>query len=117
MKTRLIAMIFALFWLVSCGSQTVNEKGKGNIRIVSGSYGLNCGAPRGNVTAHLANFCNDTAICEYPIDFKVIGDPTRGCAKDYQAEYRCGGIGISKSASVSPEASGKIIRLQCFGIF
>ncbi len=117
MKARFIAAVFFLLWLVSCVPGAVNEKGSGNIRIVSGSYGLNCGAPRGNVTAHLANFCNDTAICEYPIDVRAIGDPTRGCAKDYQAEYRCGGFGLSKSASVSPEATGKIIRLQCFGIF
>jgi hypothetical protein len=117
MNTRLITAIFALLWFVSCGTQTVNEKGKGNMQIVSASYGLNCGAPSGNVTTQLADFCNSTAICEYPIDVNKIGDPRRGCAKDYQVEYRCGGFGLSKSASVSAEASGKVVRLQCFGIF
>jgi hypothetical protein len=117
MKTRVIAVIFALLWLVSCGSQTVNEKGRGNLRIVSATYGLNCGAPRGNVTTQLADFCNDTAICEYTIDVSKLGDPSRGCAKDYQAEYQCGGFMLSKSASVSAEANGKVVRLQCFGIF
>jgi hypothetical protein len=117
MKTRLIAVIFALLWLASCATQTVNEKGKGNMRIVSATYGLNCGAPRGNVTTQLADFCNDTAICEYTIDVNKIGDPRRGCPKDYQAEYRCGGFVLSRSASVPAEASGKVVRLQCFGIF
>jgi hypothetical protein len=117
MKTRLIAMIFALLWLVSCGSQTVNEKGRGNLRIVSATYGLNCGAPRGNVTKQMADFCNDTAICEYAINVNTLGDPRRGCPKDYQAEYQCGGFMPSRSASVPAEANGKVIRLQCFGIF
>jgi hypothetical protein len=116
MKAKFVVALIAVAWFVGCVPAAVNEKGRGNLRLVSATYGLNCGAPRGNVTEHIANFCNSTATCEYPIDFKVIGDPKRGCAKEYHAEYRCGNFGGIKSATVRPEASGQTIRLECYGL-
>jgi hypothetical protein len=81
--------------------------------VTSATYGGNCGAPRGNVTPHLAGACNGKSGCDYVIDWQVIGDPKRFCSKDYVAEWRCGGGSVRK-ASVSPEAGfQKSISLRC----
>jgi hypothetical protein len=80
---------------------------------MSATYGGNCGAPRGNVTSHLAQACNGKRSCDYVIDWRIIGDPKRFCGKDYVAEWRCGGAPV-RSASVSPEAGyQKSISLRC----
>ncbi|HPX61294.1 MAG TPA: hypothetical protein PLN25_05940 [Deltaproteobacteria bacterium] len=85
----------------------------GVINVISGSYGQNCGAPQGNVTAHLAEQCNGQKVCKYRIYYKVIGDPKPGCAKDYVATWRCGN-GPVRSASAPPEAgTGSIVTLTC----
>jgi len=85
----------------------------GSINVVSGSYGQNCGAPQGNVTAHLAEQCNGQKVCKYRIYHKVIGDPKPGCAKDYVASWRCGN-GPVKTASAPPEAgTGSTVTLIC----
>ena len=85
------------------------------------TYGANCGAPRGNVTGHLANACNTTQKCEYRIDHQVIGDPRKGCPKSYEAEYRCTNYGGTRTVSAPAEAGvGTVITLEClrlFGIF
>ena len=47
-----------------------------------------CSAQRLSATANLAAVCNDTARCEYPINYKLLGDPQKGCATEYEAEYR-----------------------------
>ncbi len=66
------------------------ERRGGHIRVMAATYGKNCGVRYGNVTNHLAEVCNGRAVCEYIIDFRVIGDPAPGCAKDYVAEWECG---------------------------
>lgn len=85
----------------------------GTINVVSGSYGLNCGALYGNKTRHLASQCNGRESCSYRIDVNVIGDPAIGCAKEYIAEWRCG-TGPIRSIKVPSEAgNGSIINLTC----
>jgi len=86
----------------------------GNIVVVAGTYGKNCGAAYGNKTGHLAGACNNQARCEYIIDYRVIGDPAVGCGKDYVAEWRCGSDGTTHQTSASPEAGfNKKIILAC----
>jgi len=81
--------------------------------VTSATYGGNCGAPRGNVTQHLARACNGKSDCSYVIDWQIIGDPKRFCGKNYVAEWRCGD-GPVRNASVSPEAGyQKSISLRC----
>jgi hypothetical protein len=83
------------------------------VAVTSATYGGNCGAPRGNVTSHLAQACNGRRSCDYVIDWRIIGDPKPFCGKDYVAEWRCGGA-PGRSASVSPEAGYlKSISLRC----
>ena len=84
------------------------------IQVIAATYGRNCGTPHGNVTNHLAEICNGKGTCEYYIDFRVIGDPAGGCAKDYVAEWQCGRDPERGVMSVSPEAGlGKRIVLRC----
>ena len=84
------------------------------IRVISGSYGSNCGARYGNATDHLAAVCDGKMICEYVIDSNVIGDPARGCLKSYIAEWRCGEDGPRMSVTIGPEAgTGRKALLRC----
>jgi len=85
----------------------------GFISVVAGSYGLNCGAPHGNKTGHLAQQCNGKNLCEYKVNYQVIGDPAVGCGKEYVAEWQCGD-GELKSTKANAEAGfGSIIKLSC----
>ena len=74
------------------------------IQIVEGTYGANCGAPAGNVTGHNGQACNGRTQCAYTIDYKVIGDPAYGCAKDYVVRWQCSASGAIRSESEGPEA-------------
>jgi hypothetical protein len=88
--------------------------GSGQIAVVAGTYGRNCGVAHGNKTEDLARACNDKRHCDYVIDYTIIGDPAVGCSKDYFAEWRCGNDHILRSMLVSPEAGfGKKITLTC----
>src|SRR5262245_22535512 len=98
------------------GTATKTPHGGNNgIRVVSGSYGKNCGEQYGNVTTHLANACNGRNPCAYTIETRLIGDPAKGCEKDYMAEWRCPNTGWRTfKASASPEAgNGKTVNLSC----
>jgi hypothetical protein len=92
----------------------ISAKGSGQIAVVAGTYGKNCGIAHGNKTEDLARACNDKRHCDYVIDYTIIGDPAAGCSKDYFAEWRCGNDHILRSMLVSPEAGfGKKITLTC----
>ena len=69
--------------------------------------------PSGNVTSYLAAQCNGERRCDYRIDYKVIGDPRPGRAKDYVALWRCGN-GPIQTAVAPPEAGfGSVVTLSC----
>jgi hypothetical protein len=85
------------------------------ITVTAGTYGGNCGTPRGNVTSALRTACTGKALCDYVVDYRVLGDPAPGCAKDYVAEWTCNnGLGNVRTYRVSPEAGfGGVARLSC----
>ena len=86
----------------------------GRIKVIGATYGRNCGAPYGNVTNNLAEVCDGRATCEYVIDFRVLGDPTPNCLKDYYAEWQCGNDRERGVVSAGPEAGGGTrIVLRC----
>ena len=88
--------------------------GGGAIQVIAGTYGANCGQPRGNKTPHLASACNGRDACEYAVSYQVIGDPAVGCQKNYVAEWQCGGNSRILQASAGPEAGyGSKIMLTC----
>jgi len=83
-----------------------DDRGEGYIKVIAATYGRNCGAHNGNVTRHLAENCDGRAMCEYVVDFKVLGDPAPGCSKDYVAEWQCGRDPERRTLSARPEAGG-----------
>ncbi len=84
------------------------------IRVYAGTYGGNCGAPYGNATDDLAAACDGREVCEYTIDYRIIGDPAYGCRKDYVAEWQCGHNPERGSVAAGPEAGrGARILLRC----
>lgn len=86
----------------------------GQIQIVAGTYGPNCGASHGNVTEHLATACNGTPSCDYKVDYQVIGDPAVGCVKTYVAEWHCGEGSTVQSQTAPGEAGyGAVLALTC----
>lgn len=84
------------------------------IQVLAGTYGQNCGQPRGNKTPHLAAACGGKDRCEYAVQVTAIGDPAHGCAKDYVAEWQCPGSGTVHRTHANPEAGyGSKLTLAC----
>lgn len=84
------------------------------IDVVEATYGASCGAADGNATAHLAGACEGRARCEYEIDFRALGDPAPGCAKDWRARWRCTATGVTHALEVPAEAGWRTrVELSC----
>ncbi len=91
-----------------------HEEWGGHIKVISATYGSNCGAPYGNATNDLARVCDGKGSCEYVIDVRVLGDPAKGCPKDYVAEWKCGRDPKSGTVGARAEAgTGTPIVLKC----
>ncbi|SEB23345.1 hypothetical protein SAMN05192564_111102 [Paraburkholderia sartisoli] len=73
------------------------------IKIVSGTYGTNCGAPRGNATHDLARQCDGLQTCRYVLREAITGVRSMSCHKDFRAEWRCTDTEFH-SAALGPEA-------------
>ena len=107
--------------LVSPGSTPVSQSGTGQvgdgIRILSATYGGNCGVAEGNVTDHIARQCNGKYRCHYTVDHKVIGDPAYGCEKTYVVRYQCGNNPQVFEKFLAGEAGwgDKSVFLECWG--
>jgi hypothetical protein len=83
------------------------------INVATATYGGNCGVAAGHNTSWVRAVCNGRTQCHLEIDYRVIGDPAPGCAKDFVAQYQCGG-GAMKTATVPPEAGfNKVLDLSC----
>ncbi|MGA7816974.1 hypothetical protein [Caballeronia sp.] len=107
-QIRHIGMIFGIAaWVASSSAQATA------IKAVSGTYGQNCGAQRGNATPDLETQCDGRDTCEYRVDRRTIRDPAPGCPKDFVAEWRCGETEFH-TAMLSPEAgAGSTLVLTC----
>jgi hypothetical protein len=91
--------------------ETVSQK----IKITSVEYGKNCGAGEnsGSTLEHIKGKCDGKIECKYKIDHGQIGDPARGCSKNYTAKFRCGDEIRDRDIYAHNEASGKYITLTC----
>jgi hypothetical protein len=90
------------------------EQETSEIRLVEATYGLNCGAKAGNMTASVVQVCGSTTgTCSFLIDAAKIGDPAPGCAKDFIAKWTCGTGRKKRERRLRPEASGQILSMQC----
>ncbi len=113
MNMKNMFLLVAVLGLAGCEAIDRGYFPGGGMHIISATYGLNCGAPRGNVTSHIAQACDGTSQCDYRIDVNALGDPSRGCRKTYEVEYRCG-IGPTRTASAPAGAdTGTMVALQC----
>jgi peptidoglycan/LPS O-acetylase OafA/YrhL len=85
------------------------------IRLVTASYGLNCGAKAGNATKVLGRACDGKETCDYRLDVVTLGgDPAGGCAKDFTAAYVCAPDNAPFTKNVPPEAGlGSWLLLSC----
>jgi len=84
------------------------------IRILSATYGGNCGARIGNATHDVETACATKESCDYTVDVKKLGDPAPRCAKSFFVKYQCGGETAARSAGAPPEAGlGRSLRLSC----
>ena len=100
-------VVFASMGLTACRPRAM-------IDVLEGSYGQNCGVPRGNSTRPLATACGGKLECAYQIDVATLGDPATGCAKAFEAVWRCGNDRTLRRTSVAAEAGlGSVVRLMC----
>lgn len=83
------------------------------ITIISGTYGANCGAERGNATLDLTRQCDGLDTCQYVPNRQRISDAARACRNDLQADWRCTDSEVH-TAMLSPEAgAGSTLVLSC----
>jgi peptidoglycan/LPS O-acetylase OafA/YrhL len=103
------APIVALLWLgyATGGPFLRHLLPRERIEIIGATYGANCGAPLGNVTARLSAACEGRFSCDYAVDVAVLGDPANGCAKDFTAEYTCSTDGAHGRIALPGEAGFK----------
>lgn len=108
------------------GTQTATAP---TIAIVSGTWGANCGARRGNATRDLARHCNGLLTCGYVLDAHATSSspsPTRGalpsgrsttalqaCRVDYRAQWRCGSREFHDAALSAGASPGDTLVLSC----
>jgi hypothetical protein len=51
-------------------------------------------------------------MCDYTVDYRVIGDPAPNCRKTYTASYWCGD-GVLRYVNLPAEATGSAAQLSC----
>lgn len=99
------------------------------IAIVSGTWGANCGAPRGNATRDLARHCNGLRTCGYVLGAHARGVPPSpapralaaghkmtslgACRFDYRAQWRCGDHEFHDAALSAGASPGDTLVLSC----
>jgi hypothetical protein len=86
------------------------------IRIISGTYGTNCGTPRGDATHDLARQCDGLQTCPYILRKALTGAPSKDCHSDhvdFHVEWLCTDTEFH-TATISAEAGpGSRLVLSC----
>jgi peptidoglycan/LPS O-acetylase OafA/YrhL len=102
---------------LSCQSGAPRERPAAEwtgIRILSATYGKNCGARIGNVTEAVEKACGAEKSCDYTVDVNKLGDPVQGCDKSFFVKYQCGGGTSTRFAGLpSQPGYGRVIHLAC----
>lgn len=84
------------------------------VKVLSGTYGGNCGAKPGNATTEVARVCDGQAQCEFKIDASALEDTSPNCAKNISVEWVCGAGGAVYTVSLLAGARPKDpLRLAC----
>jgi hypothetical protein len=85
-----------------------------SVKIVSATYGGSCGAKAGNATADVLKYCRGRLACVYVVDVNRLGDPARGCAKDFTLDYACPDDQRQHTLKIPGEAGfRKLVNLVC----
>ncbi|MGU7768804.1 hypothetical protein ACV229_01295 [Burkholderia sp. MR1-5-21] len=82
------------------------------IDIVSGTYGQNCGARRGNATHDLARRCDGRLTCDYILN-RTFGAGAASCRRGFLAEWRCSNTEFHTAALSAGAKSGDVLVLSC----
>jgi hypothetical protein len=84
------------------------------IRVVSASYGAgSCGNPVGNVTGTVGQYCNGEPSCNFFVHNSVLGDPSYGCAKDFDVQFECNGQSGFSASHGAVAGEGYSVLLSC----
>ena len=68
------------------------------IKILHATYGRNCGIRGDNAVMNMRNSCDRRQNCDYRVSVRTLGDPAKGCRKDFEWQYQCeAGIQDSRS--------------------
>jgi hypothetical protein len=96
------------------GPSTVIEPPKtGEIRVISASYGVNCGAQADNVLDDMKAYCQSARTCRYRLTGRL-RDPKPGCSKMFKAVWACEGEAARFTALVEANAGlGQTCSLNC----
>lgn len=120
------SLAFALA-VVGCSSMPGDEGGSGEgenvasvseaismgpVDVIEASYGANCGAPRSNATWSVVSQCDGLTNCPYRVSTGTLGDPKRGCQKDFDVRWACGTMGVL-TQHINHEANQQTITLAC----
>jgi formylglycine-generating enzyme required for sulfatase activity len=79
-------------------NQTTREPNR--IKVTSATLGLNCGAPKGNVTEKVVEICDGQETCSLPGSSVNNPDPAPGCWKAFAVEWQCSGKSGARGNSV-----------------
>jgi peptidoglycan/LPS O-acetylase OafA/YrhL len=107
------AILAVLVLAVQPGSRRETSVEAG-IRVVSATYGQNCGAPAGNASSFLKRACDGRDSCRYVVNVAVLGDPAGGCSKSFATEFECAPDRTRYRQEIPAEAGlGGLLVLTC----
>jgi hypothetical protein len=110
-----ILVLFGLFamWGIAATADGSDTPAAQSIEVLSGTYGSNCGLPRGNLSRDLTRQCDGKQTCSYELGDRSGSEPVKQCRPDFLAEWRCGNVELH-TAALAPEAkSGDTLVLSC----
>jgi hypothetical protein len=84
------ALVLSLAPPARAGGRRSAKSATGPIRVVSASFGTNCGVKPGKATRPVGEACDGRSRCTYLLDRAVLGAAPRDCRKGFIARWRCG---------------------------
>lgn len=93
-------------------SVTSEALSSGPVDVVEATYGARCRAARSNASWSVSEQCDGRGVCPYRISTSTLGDPKRGCEKDFDVRWTCGNQGAF-SLHVGHEANNQTVTLAC----
>jgi hypothetical protein len=67
---KIYSLLLSISFVIATGLNAADT-----IRVISATYGDNCGATFNNAVQYVSDACNGRTDCNYLIDHRRIGDP------------------------------------------